>query len=292
VHILVFLTAEEKQGSKEEESNRCVGACGGWSPSLAVPNSSNSNYATHIRSFYPRREEILSTINLLSLLLGTFTLKGKIISKDQLPLKDLKIEAYDDDPLLNPHDFLGEAITDSHGLYRIDFDESKFKEFLEGLEGTPDVYIVLKDNQGNRILTTKVMQTKKEIEYHIRVVDNIPNPNAIDIYSGNARRMISMLNEVGSIIGIENRIDLDILNKGDPPEEVREKLQNFINGYEERKNNFNHFSVILSTLVDPFFEELQIGGIGYDGPKVPRQPRREGYNQVITWPRQEEFKWA
>jgi hypothetical protein len=154
------------------------------------------------------------------------------------------------------------------------------------------VYIVLKDNQGNKILTTKVMQTKKEIEYHIRVVDNIPNPNAIDIYSGNARRMISMLNEVGSIIGIENRIDLDILNKGDPPEEVREKLQNFINGYEERKNNFNHFSVILSTLADPFFEELQIGGIGYDGPQVSRQPRREAYNQVITWPRQEEFKWA
>ena len=225
--------------------------------------------------------------------MGTFTLKGKIISKDQLPLKDLKIEAYDDDPLLNPHDLLGETITDSHGLYRIDFDESKFKEFFEVLEGTPDVYIVLKNNQGNKILTTKVMQTKKEIEYHIRVVDNnIPNPNAIDIYSGNARRMISMLNEVGSIIGIENRIDLDILNKGDPPEEVREKLQNFINGYEERKNNFNHFSVIMSTLVDSFFEELHIGDIGYDGPQVPRQPRREAYNQVITWPRQEEFKWA
>jgi hypothetical protein len=73
--------------------------------------------------------------------LGTFTLKGKIISKDQLPLKDLKIEAYDDDPLLNPHDFLGEAITDSHGLYRIDFDESKFKGFFKVLEGMPYVYI-------------------------------------------------------------------------------------------------------------------------------------------------------
>jgi hypothetical protein len=114
-------------------------------------------------------------------LLGTFTLKGKIISKDQLPLKDLKIEAYDDDPLLNPDDFLGEAITDSHGFFRIEFDESKFKEFLEVLEGTPDVYLVVKDNQGNKILATKVLQTKKEIEYHIRIVDNIPNPNAVDI---------------------------------------------------------------------------------------------------------------
>jgi hypothetical protein len=224
--------------------------------------------------------------------LGTFTLKGKIISKDQLPLKDLKIEAYDDDPLLNPDDFLGEATTDSHGFYMIDFDESKFKEFFELLEGTPYVYLVVKDNQGNKILTTKVMQTKREIEYHIRIVDNVPNPNAIDIYSSNARRMISMLNEVGIIIGRENRINLDILNNGNPPEEVREKLQNFINGYEERKNNFNHFSVILSSLVDSFFEELHIGDIGYDGAQVPRQPRREQYDQVLIWPRQKEFKWA
>ena len=136
----------------------------------------------------------------------TFTLKGKIISKDQLPLKDLKIEAYDDDPLLNPADFLGDAITDSHGFYRIDFDESKFKESFELLEGTPDVYLVIKDNQGNDILTTKVIKTKKEIEYHIRIVDkndNIPNPGAIDIYSGNAQHMISMLREVGNILGTE-----------------------------------------------------------------------------------------
>ena len=35
------------------------------------------------------------------------------------------------------------------------------------------------------------------------------------------RRMITMLNEVGNVIGIENRINLDILNNGDPPEEIR-----------------------------------------------------------------------
>jgi hypothetical protein len=238
------------------------------------------------------KRKILSSIKPLQPLLGTFYLKGKIISKDQLPFKDLKIQAYDDDPLLNPDDFLGEAVTDPHGLFKIEFDESKFKEFLEVLEGTPDVYIVLKDNQGNNILTTKVMQTKKEIEYHIRIVDDVPNTKAVDIYSGNARRMISMLNEVGNIIGIENRINLDILKNGDPPEEIRERLQRFVNDYEERKNNFNHFSVILSTLVDSFFEELHIGDIGYDGPQVPRQPRREAYDQVIMWPRKEEFKWA
>ena len=219
-------------------------------------------------------------------------MKGKIISKDQTRLKGLKIEAYDDDPLLNPDDFLGETTTDSNGFYKIDFNESKFTDLFEVLEGTPDVYLVVKDSQGKKILATKVLQTKKEIEYHIRIIDNIPNPSAVDIYSGNARRMISMLNEVGNIIGLENKINLDILNNGSSPEEIRARLQNFVNGYEDRKNNFNQFMVILSSLVDSFSEELHIGNIGYDGPQVPRQPRKEKYDEVIMWPRREEFKWV
>jgi hypothetical protein len=224
--------------------------------------------------------------------LGTFTLKGKIISKDQTVLKGLKIEAYDDDPLLNPDDFLGEATTDANGFYKIDFNESKFTDLFGAIEGTPDVYLVVKDSQGNKILTTKVLQTKKEIEYHIRIIDNIPNPNAVDIYAGNARRMISMLNEVGNIIGLEDRINLDILNNCYLPEEIRERLLNFVDGYEDRKNNFNHIMVILSSLVDSFSEGLHVGNIGYDGPQVPRQPRKEHYDEVIMWPRNEEFKWV
>jgi hypothetical protein len=223
--------------------------------------------------------------------LGTFTLKGKVISKDQLPLENLKVEAYDDDLLLKPDDFLGDATTDSNGIYRIDFDESKFRGTFEFLEGTPDVYLLIKDNQGNKILKTKVMQTKKEIEYHIRIADNTPNPNAIDIYSGNAQRLIRMLRDVGDMIGLEYRINLNILNNGNSPQDVKENLQNFVNGYQERKNNLDLFSVVVSSLVDSFSEELRIGNIGYDGPQVPRMPRREKYDQVITWPRQEEFKW-
>ena len=55
-----------------------------------------------------------------------FSLKGKIISKDNAPINNLKVLAFDDDPLLNPDDFLGESITNSDGFFRIDFDQSKF----------------------------------------------------------------------------------------------------------------------------------------------------------------------
>ena len=56
--------------------------------------------------------------------------------------------------------------------------------------------------------------------------------------------------------------------------------------------NFDQLIVILSSLVDSLAEETRVGGIGYDGPQVPRRPRRETYDQVIIWPRQEAFKWA
>ena len=227
--------------------------------------------------------------------MGAFFLRGKIISKDNEPIKNLRILAYDDDPLLNPDDFLGESVTDSNGFFRIDFDKSKFSGFLEPLEEAPDVYILLKDTQGNDILNntkTRESRTKKEIGYHIRIVKSTPDPLSRDIYAGNIRRMISMLTEVGNVIGIENTISLDLLRNGDLPRDVRDRLQSFVNGFDDRNSNFNHLMVIVSAVINSFLEELRIGRIGYDGPQVPRLPRRESYDQVIIWPRKEEFKWA
>jgi hypothetical protein len=227
--------------------------------------------------------------------MGSFTLHGKIISKDKEPMGNLKIYAYDHDPILKPDDFLGDSSTDLNGFFRINFDETKFKGFWEPLDETPDVYILVKDAHGNDLLHNaekRVTSTKKEIEYHIRIIDNTPDPEATDIYSGNVRRMISMLSEVGNLIGVENTINLDLLRNGDLPKEVSERLQNFVNGIEDRNNNFNHFLVIISSVINSVFEEWRIGRIGYDGPQVPRQPLREPYDQTIIWPRREEFKWA
>jgi hypothetical protein len=228
-------------------------------------------------------------------LMGSFTLHGRIISKDKKPLGNLKVYAYDHDLILKPDDFLGDSSTDKDGFFRISFDETKFKGFWEPLDETPDVYILVKDSRDNDLLHNsmkRVCTTKKEIEYHIKIADNIPNPNAKDLYSGNARRMISMLSEVGNLIGIENTINLDLLRNGDLPKEVRERLQNFVNGFEDRNNNFDLFLVIVSSVINSMFEEWRIGRIGYDGPQVPRQPRREQYDQTIVWPRKEAFKWA
>jgi len=222
-----------------------------------------------------------------------FSIEGKVITKDNKSAESYSVFAYDKDPILNSDDFLGQSLIDSKGLFKIDFDRSKFAGFFEPLEGTPDVYLRIKEEQGKKeVLRTKETKTNKEIDYHIKIADHNPNPNAPDIYAGNVQRLLNMLNEVRDIIGIERQINIDLLKNQDLPQEIRNRLENFAKGDDERRRNFEHVLVILSSFIDSYLEELKIGTIGYDGPQVPRQPRREKYNQVIIWPREETFKWA
>jgi hypothetical protein len=210
----------------------------------------------------------------------------------QVPVKNLKIEAFDDDPIVDADDLLGRKDTDMNGAFEINFNDSLFRDFWELLERTPDVYLVVTDEKGKEKIRSKIAQTQYEIQYQMRIHENMPDPKADDPYAGNTARMVSMLSEVGNLLGIENRINLDLLNHGDLPEEIRNNLRNYVNGHDERMKNFDHFMAILSGVTNSFLEELQLGTIGYDGPQVPRMPRRETYYQVIVWPREEKFKWA
>jgi len=205
----------------------------------------------------------------------------------------MNIQAFDQDSI-DPDDLLGQSTTDSNGIFKIDFDKSKFSKAWELLEGTPDVYLVINDSHRNQLLKTKVMQTQKEIDYHIK--DNgehdTPDPNAKDIYAGNARRLITMLRDVGNILSKENQINLNMLQNASMPEDIKKDIQNFVNDNEDRSSNFKQIIAVLASLSDTILEELHIDDIGYDGPQVPRYSRRERYNKVIIWPRNEVFKWA
>jgi hypothetical protein len=205
----------------------------------------------------------------------------------------MNVQAFDQDSI-DPDDLLGQSTTDSNGIFKIDFDKSKFSKAWELLEGTPDVYLVINDSQRNQLLKTKVMQTQKEIDYHVKNngEHDKPDPNAKDIYAGNARRLITMLRDVGNILSKENQINLNMLQNANLSEDIKKDIQNFVNDNEDRSNNFKQIIAVLASLSDTVLEELHIDDIGYDGPQVPRYPRREQYNKVIIWPRNEVFKWA
>jgi hypothetical protein len=205
----------------------------------------------------------------------------------------MNIQAFDQDSI-DPDDLLGQSTTDSNGIFKIDFDKSKFSKAWELLEGTPDVYLVINDSHRNQLLKTKVMQTQKEIDYHVKNngEHDTPDPNAEDIYAGNARRLITMLRDVGNILSKENQINLNMLQNANLSEDIKKDIQNSVNDNEDRSNNFKQIIAVLASLSDTVLEELHIDDIGYDGPQVPRYPRREQYNKVIIWPRNEVFKWA
>ena len=221
-----------------------------------------------------------------------FSVHGKVRTNDNKLAEGYFVHAYDSDYPLNPDDFLGEKSVDSNGFFRIDFDRSMFAPIYEFAEGSPDVYLRIKEEEGKKeVLTTKETKTNKEIEYQIRIIEHTPDPNAPDIYAGNARRLLNMLNEVGDLIGLERRINLGRLNNQEIAREIRKNLEDFARLDDERRRNFEHVIVILNSFFDSYLEELKIGTIGYDGPQVPRYPRRKEYNQEIIWPRQEKFKW-
>lgn len=221
----------------------------------------------------------------------TYSLIGRVIDVDKKSMSGTHVLAFDEG-FLHPGDFLGEATTDSNGLFKITFDESKFKKTWEILGAKPDVSIIVKDSSGKQVLKTKVMKTDKEIEYHVKVSDNKPDPNSEDIYSDNFRRILATLSEVGANIGLENRINLGMLQNKNLQKEVRTLLQDYTDSHEDRQNNFQNLMAAISGLVNATVEEDHLGRIGYDGPQVPRIPRRMDYLQVIMWPRKEGFRWA
>lgn len=217
--------------------------------------------------------------------MSKFILKGKVRNENNLSVRGYRVLAYDDDPL-NRDDFLGEAVTDGDGFFQIEFDDEKFNGFFE-FDGEPDVYLLIQDRKGVEIVRTRIEKTRKEIEYQIRLVKNKPDTNAPDIYSDNPQRILSMLGDVGSMINQENRINLVELNSQRLPQEIRNRLGQFANGHQDRINNFQSFYAILEGILTSYFEEINLGTIGYDGPQVPSRPRRVAYNQVIIWPRSE-----
>ncbi len=200
--------------------------------------------------------------------------------------------AYDSDPLINPDDFLGEATSDERGTFRIDFDSSKFAGFLAVLEGSPDVYLIMRDAHGKETLRTSVCKTGKEIEYHIKLGDEKPHPDAIDPYAGNARRLLAYLREAGATMGIEHRWNLDVLQNPNFPTDMQDRLRQSTEAFDDNLANFNHLMALLDGVVNRDMEERRLGAIGYDGPQVPHIPRREAHADAIQWSRREGFRWA
>jgi len=214
-------------------------------------------------------------------------LKGKIIDNNNKPAGGLQVKTYDHHLL--SEEFIGQTTTKADGTFEIEFEESGLKKFEEVIERGPHVYVVVEYGNGKR-LQTRTTRIQKELEYHIKLVEYSQDPNAVDIYGDSMRRTISILNEVGITLNNE-RINLDSLVNGKLADEIRERFQNLLNGYDETIKNQINFQALLDGIINSTLQEQHLGTIGYDGPQVPRNTWCDGGDNVIIWPRKEKFKW-
>lgn len=83
-----------------------------------------------------------------------WTIAGRVTACDtDFPVGDLTVTAFDVD--ITQHDELGRGVTDSAGLFRIDYPGDRFREGTiidVELFGGPDVYVMIEDSDGNTLL--------------------------------------------------------------------------------------------------------------------------------------------
>ena len=75
--------------------------------------------------------------------------------------------------------------------------------------------------------------------------------------------MINILKNIGNVIDLEFNINKDIINEIDssPDENTKEKSQEFINNYDQIKDNFNNVLVISQGLINNYLKELNLSTI-------------------------------
>jgi hypothetical protein len=85
--------------------------------------------------------------------MDAWTIRGTVTMRDGLPAAGYRVSAFDADPLHD--DFLGAAVTDARGIFRIDYAGSSFRPTpIAGIDlerGGPEIYFSVEDPDGAEV---------------------------------------------------------------------------------------------------------------------------------------------
>jgi hypothetical protein len=188
---------------------------------------------------------------------GKYVITGRIRDKDNTPVEGYNVEAFDSDPAPFglDDDFLGSTKTDKDGDFRISFDELDFKKRLEWLEGNPEVYLKIKDEDDWVVIRTMAKENKTQnMEFQIKLGKSPGNRSEPDLYLDSIIRMIAGLRGAG---------DSADLSKSDV-RVIFELLLRVLKSWTINRD-----------------EVLQLSG--YDGIQVPKYPREQKHDHVTRW---------
>lgn len=188
---------------------------------------------------------------------GKYVITGRLRDKENSSVEGYNIEAYDSDP--DPFglgdDFLGSTKTNKDGDFEIIFNEKDFKKKLEWLEGNPEVYLKIKDEDNWVVIRTSDKENKTgSMEFQIKLGKNSGNRSEPDLYYDSIIRIIAGLRGAGDAADL-SKTDIRL---------VFELL----------------LRVLKSWTIDRD-EILQLSG--YDGIQVPKKPREQKHDHVTRW---------
>jgi hypothetical protein len=99
---------------------------------------------------------------------------GRVVDAEGRPVPGARVQVLDDDPVWDA--LVGRTRTDEDGYFEVVYDQQDFAKLLD-LERTPDLYVIVKDWEGNRLYRTSPSKPSKSryapgaIEYFHIVLD-------------------------------------------------------------------------------------------------------------------------
>ena len=190
--------------------------------------------------------------------MSDYKVSGLIKNSDGKPVSDIMVQVMESDQGTfedRNDDLLGSTWIKNNGKFSVGFNEEQFKERFNILERGPDIYLIIRNNLGEVIHTTKVRRDVKNTQ-KTKLTFNISlDPNSF-----------------------ENRVK----PKDDPFSDVMNRRIGSFSSFGQRADFTDDlqrtFTLLLGTLNAwvNYNSEFSWRQIGYDGPLVDRYPwRRE-----------------
>jgi hypothetical protein len=184
----------------------------------------------------------------------SYRITGRIRDETNNPVEGYTVQAFDKELAiyLHPDDRLGKAKTADDGSFEITFGKDAFKDWFES---NPKVYLVVRDRAGIiSVQTDAETNTTGRVEFQIKLSGIKVEPLAPNIYQDGLRRIATAFRGMGGEVDL-SRADV---------KEVSEILFRAVDSWT-------------------LYQDQLIRATGYDGIKVPAEPRKERHDHVSRW---------
>lgn len=202
--------------------------------------------------------------------MSTYNIKGVIKDKQNNPIKNIMIQAMDDDQKWyedRNDDIIDSKWANDDGTFEIAFEKESFKDGF--LEGKPKIYLIIRNSFGQIIHTTEIHEDDKsdsndQKNFYFEIILESTEKNRKEVlsdpYGSNNERVISAFQKLGDASEFQLNDSVRIL-----------RLLN---------TSINAWSL--------YTTEFTWDITAYDGPQVPRYPWRvQDHSHKLSWEKEE-----